>query len=196
MPLSLVGHDIPNPVQEVADFGVDTIQVFIGAPLPPTHHARQEPGFLVARHQRSTAVPFTGILSPAFQPGTEHVPGDVELRVETTLLQRDSGQHQPLEDCGWGAKPRHAAPTGHSGMTDGGQCSGEGAVLRRKTNGDHEESQLDRAVQLQHGQVFVIAGLVVARVDHHFDHSPLLLSLLNQLTVVFTFTDTAQFLSN
>lgn len=77
-------------------------------------------------------------------------------------------------------------------MTDCRQRPAEGAVLRREANGNDVESQFDGAVKLQHGQVFVGAGLVVAGVDDHFNDSPLLLSLLNNVAVVFTFTGRAR----
>lgn len=85
------GHDVPDPVHKVVDSGVDAVQVFIGAPFPPAHHTRQEPCFLVARHQRAAAVAFAGVLAAALTPGAEHVPGDVELCVEAALLQGDPG---------------------------------------------------------------------------------------------------------
>lgn len=75
-------------------------------------------------------------------------------------------------------------------MADGCHGSGEGAVLGRKADGNHEESQFHGAVKLQQGQVAVGAGLVVAGVDHHFENLLLLLSLLVPISVVFTFTGT------
>lgn len=136
-PVLISGHDISNPVQEVADSGIDTIHVFIGTPFTPAHYAHQEPGFLVACHQRAAAVTFAGVLASALQPSTEHVPGDVKLRVEAALLQRNPRYHQTLKDRGWGTETWQAAPTRYGGVTDCSQCSAEGAVLGRKTNGHH-----------------------------------------------------------
>lgn len=76
-------------------------------------------------------------------------------------------------------------------MTDGRQRLAKGAVLCRKANGNNVESQFHGALKLQHGQVFVGAGLVVAGVDDHFNNVPLLLSLLSNIAVMFTFTGRA-----
>lgn len=185
---SASGHDIVDPAQEVADSGVDAVQVFVGTPFSPAHHTRQEPGFLVARHQRSAAVTLAGVLAAGLKTGAEHVPGDVELGVEATLLQRDPRQNQPLEDSGLNTVSGQAAPTGHGGLTDGRQSSDEGAVLGGKADGNHKQAEFDGAVELQHGEVGVGAGLVVVLVNHHLDHASLLLSLLFHHEVMFTFT--------
>lgn len=85
-PVSTSCHYVLNPAQEVADFGVNAIHVFSGAALPPAHHTRQEPGFFVALHQRAAAVALARVLAAASPPSTEHVLGDVELRVEAALV--------------------------------------------------------------------------------------------------------------
>lgn len=48
--------------------------------------------------------------------------------------------------------------------------------------------QLDWAMKLQQGQVFVRAGLVVSWVDQDFYHSSVLLCFLIPLTIMLTFT--------
>lgn len=73
-------------------------------------------------------------------------------------------------------------------MTDGCQGSAECAVTCWKANRNHIEPQLDGTLKLQQGQVLVRAGLVVSGVDQHFYHSPLLLCLLNPLTIMLPFT--------
>lgn len=181
------GHDVRNPVQEVADSDVDAVQVFVGAAFAPAHHAGQEPGFLVARDQGAPAVALAGIAAAGLQPGTQHVPGDVELAVESALLQGDPWQHQALKDGGWRTIARQAAPTGYRRVAHVRQRSADAAVLRREANGNHIEPQFYRAMKLQHGQVFVGVGLVVAGMDQHFDHLPMLLGLLNHGAVVLTF---------
>ncbi|TNN33719.1 hypothetical protein EYF80_056120 [Liparis tanakae] len=127
------------------------------------HHARQEPGLLVARHQRTAAVAFAGVPAAGPQPGAEHVLGDVEAGVKAAVLQRNPRQRQPLEDFGGGTEQRQAAPTGHSGLADGRQRSAEGAVPRREADGDHVGAQLDGALQLQQGQPWWISTLTTRR---------------------------------
>lgn len=85
-PVSAGSRYVLDPVQEVADFGVNAVHVFSGAALPPAHHARQEPGLLVARRQRAAAVALARVLAAASPPSAEHVLGDVELRVEAALV--------------------------------------------------------------------------------------------------------------
>lgn len=181
------GHHVWDPVQEVAHSGVDTVLVFVGATLAPAHHTRQEPGLLVTCYQWPTAVAFAGVLATTPQPCAKHVLGDVELSVEAALLHGHPGQLQPLKDGSWWAELWQTSPTRNSGMTDGRQGSAECAVACRKANGNHIQPQLDRAMKLQQGQVFVRAGLVVSRVEQHFHHSPLLFCLLNPIAIVLTF---------
>lgn len=188
-PGSASGHQLLDPVKEVGDSGVDAVLVLVGAALPPAHHARQEPGLLVARHQGAATVALAGVLPSGPVPGADHVLGDVEPGVEATLLQRNPRQHQPLEEPGGGAELRQAAPTRHGGVADGCQCPDDGAVPGGKANGHHVETQLHRAVQLQQGQVAVGAGLVVTSVDQNFDNTPPLLGLLLLHPVMFTFTE-------
>ncbi|KAG7215631.1 hypothetical protein INR49_021986 [Caranx melampygus] len=56
------------------------------------------------------AVALAGVLSTGPVPGTQHVPGDVELGVEATLLQGHPGQHQALQVPGggpcWARRPQ------------------------------------------------------------------------------------------
>ena len=184
------GCHVLDPVQEVADFGVDAVLVFIGAALPPAYHAHQEPGFLVKRHQRTAAVTVAGVMASGPVPGAEHVPGDVKLGVEAALLERDPRQHQSLEETGDGASLRHAATTGHGGVADGCHHPHEGAVPGRKANGHHKVAQFQWGGKLHQGQVAVVAGLVVAWVEVHFDHTPILLHLLRGLTIMFPCTGT------
>lgn len=108
--------------------------------------------------------------------------------MQAALLQRDSRQHQALEDVGGGTVLPQPTPTGHSGMSNSRQRPDEGAVLGGKTDGDHIESKFDGAVKLQQRQVAVGAGLVVALVDQDLRDSPLLLRLLILALVMFTFT--------
>ena len=72
---SVVGHGALDPVYEAADFGVDPVQVLLGAVLAPAHHAGQEPGLLVVGHHGAAAVALTGVSAARLQPGAEHVPG-------------------------------------------------------------------------------------------------------------------------
>lgn len=88
-PGSTCRHVFLDPVQEVADFDVDSIHVLIGTAFSPAHHTCQEPCLPVVGHQGPPAVPRTGVLPLHPVPSTQHVLGDVEFCVEPTLLEGD-----------------------------------------------------------------------------------------------------------
>lgn len=90
------GHSAFDPVQEVADLGVDPVLVGVGTAFAPANHPCQEPGLAVLSDQWTAAVTLAGVLPSGFDTSTEHVPGDVKTGVTTTLLQGHPGDLQAL----------------------------------------------------------------------------------------------------
>lgn len=78
-------HGLIDPVQEVRDAGIDSVDVLLGAPFTPAHHARQKPGVLVTGDQGPSAVPLARILFPVPEPSTQHVSGHIEACGATLL---------------------------------------------------------------------------------------------------------------
>lgn len=56
-------HCVSDPVEEVAQSGVDTVLATGGTFLPPADDPGQEPGPPVVHHKRPSAVPAAGVLT-------------------------------------------------------------------------------------------------------------------------------------
>lgn len=110
---------VVDPLQVVGQPGVNAIVAWSGAALPPADNPKQEHSLLVLRHQGTTAVAFTRVLSALNVSGTKHVLGENHTALLDTLLRPDSRHLQPSQDMRGGPVFTPPSPAAHSVHADG-----------------------------------------------------------------------------